>query len=86
MPSQAADKQELARSLANEIRSAGPSSGLVLSLADDLDDIVGGLEFALQYAEGAALSAIAIEIPGLDDALARLADDSRALSEALEGS
>jgi len=84
LPSQAAEQKERAEMLAEEIRSRESSNELVLRLADDLDEVVGALEFGLQYAENAGLPVIAIVIPILEDALSQLAEEATALSEMLE--
>ena len=81
--SQAAEQLDSARSLSKEIRSAEPSSDLVLSLADDLDEVAGALQFAVEYAQNAGFVVIRIVVPGLEEALDQLADDSKALSEAV---
>ena len=70
--------------LSEEIRSADSSSEPVLTLASDLDDLVGRLEFALEYGSNANLAVIRIEIPGLVDAINQLAQDSVALGEMLD--
>ena len=84
LPSQAAELQEQAKTLAEQIRSGESSSELVLRVADDLDEVVGALEFGLQYAENSGLSVINIVLPNLPDALTQLAEDATALSEMLE--
>ncbi len=84
LPVQAEQQQQRAKTLAEEIRSRESSIELVLRLADDLDEVVGALEFGLQYAENAGLPVIRIFIPRLGDALSQLAEDATALSEMLE--
>ena len=84
LPSQAADEQGRARMLAEEIRGREPSNELVLRLADDLDELVEALEFALEYAQNAGLPIIRIVIPSLEDALFQLDDDATELIQALE--
>ena len=84
LPSRAAELQKRAKTLAEEIRSGESSNELVLRLADDLDEVVGALEFGLQYAENAGLRIINIVLPNLPDALTQLAEDATALSEMLE--
>ncbi len=84
LPAQAVQLQERAKTLAKDIRSRGSSNELVLRLADDLDEVVGALEFGLQYAENSGRLTINIFIPNLSDALNRLIDDATALSEMLE--
>lgn len=84
LPAQVAQQQERARILAERIRSTESSNELVLRLADDLDEVVGALEFGLQYAENAGLRIINIVLPNLPDALTQLAEDATALSEMLE--
>ncbi|MCH8921279.1 MAG: hypothetical protein IIA23_11345 [Chloroflexi bacterium] len=70
--------------MAEEIRSGESSNELVLRLADDLDEIVGALEFGLQYAENTGRLIVNIVLPNLPDALTQLAEDATALSEMLE--
>ncbi len=84
LPAQVAQQQERAKTLAEEIRSRESSNELVLRLADDLDEVVGALEFGLQYAENSGLRIINIVLPNLPDALIQLAEDATALSEMLE--
>ena len=84
LPAQVAQQQERARILAERIRSTESSNELVLRLADDLDEVVGALEFGLQYAENSGLLIINIVLPNLPDALTQLAEDATALSEMLE--
>ena len=84
LPVQAAQQQQRAKTLAEEIRSRESSNELVLSLADDLDEVVGALEFGLQYAENSGRLIINIVLPNLPDALTQLAEDATALSEMLE--
>ena len=86
LPSRAAELQKRAKTLAEEIRSGESSNELVLRLADDLDEVVGALEFGLQYAENASLLIINIVLPNLTNALVQLAGDATALSEMLETS
>ena len=84
LPAQAQQQQERAKTLAEEIRSGESSNELVLRLADDLGEVVGALDFGLQYAENAGLRFINIALPNLPDALTQLAEDATALSEMLE--
>ncbi len=84
LPSQAMEQQETARTLAEEIRSAEPSDGLVLRLADDLDDVVEALEFGIEYAQNSGRVFIDTVIPTLPDALIQLADNATVVTEALE--
>ena len=84
LPVQAARQQERAKTLAEEVRSRESSNELVLRLADDLDEIVGALEFGIQYAENSGRLVINIVLPNLPDALTQLAEDATALSEMLE--
>ena len=84
LPAQAAQQQERAKTLAEEIRSRESSSELVLRLADDLDAVAGALEFGLRYAENTGIPVINIELPNLSDALNQLSEDETALSETLE--
>ena len=84
LPAQAAEQKERAEMLAEEIRSRESSNELVLRLADDLDEVVGALEFGLQYAENTGRLIINIVLPNLPDALTQLAEDANALSEMLE--
>ena len=86
LPAQVAELQERAKTLANDIRSGESSNELVLRLADDLDEVVGALEFGLQYAENAGLRIINIVIANLPDAVIQLAEDATALSEMVEAS
>ncbi len=86
LPSQAEEQQKRARALVEEIRSMEPSDELVLRLADDLDELVEALEFALEYARNAGFPIIRIQIPSLEDALSQLAEDATALSKMLETS
>ena len=81
---QAAEQQARARTLAEAIRATEPSNETVLRVADDLDEIVDALEFALQYAENAGFTIIHIAIPGLKDALSNLVDDATELNDILE--
>ena len=81
--STATDQQQRAQRLAQEIRETDPSNQLVLKLADDLDDLIGALEFGLQYAQNAGFTVINIVIADLEDAYAHLAEDAAALSESL---
>ena len=86
LPSQAAEQQKRAESLAEEIRSAEPSNEMVLRLAEDLDEVVGALEFGLEYAQNAGLVVINVVIPGLVEALNQLVQDATELSELVETS
>ncbi len=86
LPAQVAELQERAKTLAKDIRSRESSNELVLRLADDLDEVVGALEFGLQYAENAGLRIINIVIANLPDAVIQLAKDATALSEMVEAS
>ncbi len=60
LPSQAAEQQARARTLAEEIRATDPSNELVLSVASDLDELVGALGFALAYARNSGVDATAL--------------------------
>ena len=84
LPDQAAEQQARVRTLAEEIRATEPSNETVLRLANDLDEIVDALEFALEYAENTGLTIIRIVIPGLEDALSNLVDDATELNDILE--
>ena len=84
LPDQASEQQEQARTLAEEIRATEPSNETVLRIADDLDETVHALNFALQYAENARITIFRFEIPGLLDALSNLVDDATELNDMLE--
>ena len=84
LPSQAAEQQARARTLAEEIRATDPSNELVLSVAFDLDELVGALGLALAYARNSGVAVSANVLPQLFDALNQLAEDATALGEMLE--
>jgi hypothetical protein len=70
-----------AQDLADEIRASDPPDDAVLVLADDLDDLVHGLEFGLEFAGNLGLTVINIEVSTIDDAILSLARDSQDLTE-----
>ncbi len=82
-PSQAAEQQERARALAKEIRATDPSNELVLSVASDLDELVGALGFAMEYASLSGVRVSVNVLGPLFDALNQLAEDAAALGETL---
>ncbi len=84
LPSQAAEQQARARTLAEEIRATDPSSELILKVASDLDEMVAALEFARQYARNSGVAVSTNVLPKLFDALNQLAEDATALGETLE--
>ncbi len=84
LPSQAAEQQAQARTLAEEIRAMHTSNELVLSVAFDLDELVGALEFAMEFARNSGVAVSSSVLPQLFDALNQLAEDATALAETLE--
>ncbi len=80
----AREDQQRAQALSEEIRNAETADELVLKLADDLDALVGALDFGLEIAKNVGITVIDIAIPTLEDAYAELALDANALSEMLQ--
>ena len=83
-PARASEQQGRAERLAAEIRSAASSTEPVLRLADDLDELIEGLQFGIEYSTNTGASVIAIRIPTLEEAFDQLAEDADAVIEMLQ--
>ena len=79
---QAAEQQRRAQALAVEIRSEESSNQLVTRLADDLEELVEALGFAMEFADNAGHPALIVELPSLSDALTQMSNDAAELMEA----
>ncbi len=65
-----------------EIRSEESSNQLVTRLADDLEELVEALGFAMEFANNAGHPALIVELPSLSDALTQTSIDAAKLMEA----